>query len=160
MAHHMSGQLFEFTVECIDSAPTEKCEHLKKTKEVFYFVLGDKIMRCRACAISASEGCSSCGKKHVHMYFGYAYLRGATGNAPNYFLAPVCKECAEETPLGEWGVQCIMRASNDGELWFMNLKRFTIASFPEMFEKKPSKIDKTTKMEKMHVRSSFDLELA
>jgi len=66
------------------------------------------------------------------MYFITSYLRGSTGNDPNYFIAPGCAQCCTDVPEGEWGVKLIEFKAKDGRIIFMNLKQVTSSSIPEV----------------------------
>jgi len=142
VAHLISGELIEFTKLLSLNAPPLRCEHLKKTKQQFWAVLGDERITCRECAVASLAKCSQCPEPS-RMYFILSYLRGSTGNAPNYFIASACEWCSSDVEEGEWGIKFTEFRGNDGRLFFTHVKQITTLSIPETAIEKVKKEKKT-----------------
>lgn len=134
MPHPISSELFKLTENFARKAPLSRCEHLTKSKQQFYvtFFEPDEL-KCRECAKKSMYMCIWCGEiQPTSMFFILSYLRGPTGNDPNYFIANVCDHCANGVPEGQWGVKLLELRREDGVLLFMHVQQSTTKTFPPL----------------------------
>jgi hypothetical protein len=100
---------------------------LKKAKQQFWAAYPIEQISCRECAIERLQYCTSCGCI-ADLYFILEYLRGESGNDPNYFIAATCRVCSGFVEAADWGVKLL--EIDYGMKFFMAVHMRTVYDIP------------------------------
>ena len=105
MAHHISERMLTEIEGLMKSSPLDKCEHIKKRREPWWCNPSYGVRQCLACFTHDAVACYDCDKplgSHP-TYFCIQVCRMGGSKVADTFVAPVCRYCAVDVPLGDWG---------------------------------------------------------